>query len=76
MKLNWFVNSDDIIFSASGKFNPSFFKKKIPHGFKGYIIIPEKDSSALAKAIADIVEDRNQRKKMAIAVRERANEYT
>lgn len=47
----------------------------VQDGIQGYII-PERDSSALAKAIAEIVEDRDHRDKMAVAARERAKDYT
>jgi len=47
----------------------------VQNEIQGYII-PERDSSALAKAIADIVEDRDKRDKMALAACDRAKEYT
>jgi glycosyltransferase involved in cell wall biosynthesis len=39
-------------------------------------IIPERDPQALAQAIAEIVEDREKRERMANAARERARDYT
>ena len=47
----------------------------VQNEIQGYII-PERDPSALAKAIADIVEDRDKRDRMGVAARERAKEYT
>lgn len=47
----------------------------VENGIQGYII-PEKDASALANAIASIVEDRTKREQMALAARERARDYT
>lgn len=47
----------------------------VENGVQGYII-PEKDASALANAIASIVEDRSKRDQMALAARERAKDYT
>jgi glycosyltransferase involved in cell wall biosynthesis len=47
----------------------------VQNEIQGYII-PERDPSALAKVIASIVEDRDQREKMALAARERAKDYT
>jgi len=40
------------------------------------IIVPERDSVALASAITSIVEDRPRRQRMAAAARERAREFT
>jgi glycosyltransferase involved in cell wall biosynthesis len=39
-------------------------------------IIPERDSDTLANAIAEIIEDRDKRNRMALAARERAREFT
>jgi glycosyltransferase involved in cell wall biosynthesis len=46
----------------------------VQDGIEGYIV-PERDPDALAKAIAEIVEDRPKREKMAIAARDRARDY-
>ncbi|MGL5034761.1 MAG: glycosyltransferase family 4 protein, partial [Microcystaceae cyanobacterium] len=47
----------------------------VRNGIEG-LIVAERDSTALAQAISEIVEDRFQRAKMAIAARKRAEEYT
>jgi glycosyltransferase involved in cell wall biosynthesis len=47
----------------------------VQNGIEGYIV-SERDPDALAKAIAEIVEDRPKREKMAINARERAKDYT
>jgi glycosyltransferase involved in cell wall biosynthesis len=39
-------------------------------------IVPERDPTALAAAIAEIVEDRDRRERMSVAARERARDYT
>jgi glycosyltransferase involved in cell wall biosynthesis len=39
-------------------------------------IVPERDPEALADAIAEIVEDREERARMSVAARERARDYT
>ena len=44
-------------------------------GIEGYIV-PERNSKALAKAIAEIVENRSKREEMAIAARKRAQDFT
>jgi glycosyltransferase involved in cell wall biosynthesis len=39
-------------------------------------LVPERDPVALADAIAEIVEDRDQRARMSVAARQRARDYT
>jgi glycosyltransferase involved in cell wall biosynthesis len=39
-------------------------------------IVPERDPAALADALAEIVEDRDQRARMSVAARQRAREFT
>lgn len=47
----------------------------VRNGVEG-LIISERDPTALAQAISEIVEDRSKREKMAIAARKRAEAYT
>ena len=47
----------------------------VRHGVDG-LIVPERDATALADAIVQIVEDRALRERMSVAARERAEDYT
>jgi glycosyltransferase involved in cell wall biosynthesis len=47
----------------------------VQDGIEGYIV-PERDPDTLAKAIINIIEDRNLREKMSIAARDRAKDFS
>lgn len=71
--------SAGVIYEALGAGIPVVTTKAsgsvVRDGIEGYIV-PERDPEALARAIAEIVEDRAKRERMAIAARRRAQDFT